>query len=64
MAGVGNLRPNTVLLEWKSDAPIICNEEATKYLDRVNKFTINLLLLFLSLIEFFNYKYSHILLLL
>lgn len=44
MAGVGNLKPNTVLLEWKSDAPLICHQEATKYLDRVS---FNIILLFL-----------------
>ena len=36
MSGVGNLKPNTVLIEWKNESPLICNQEATKYLDRVS----------------------------
>lgn len=35
LAGVGNLRPNTVLLEWRDESEITCFEDATNYLDRV-----------------------------
>jgi hypothetical protein len=35
LAGVGNLRPNTVLLEWRDEADITCYEDATTFLDRV-----------------------------